>query len=165
MKTASQRKVWSLLVPKPKVSLERPKITTSLLPSFYKTSWRLMQNVSGICLKNFHFIIRFFKVVSVIDPVAIHAKWKTTLCYLVELPKCHLVELPNHVSNILLRYSFEKEYRKIFINVELPPCLVNHSPVRADHWWHSIQKDYSVLSEFRLSLLTIIRWSLIQEHL
>ena len=38
-----------------------------------------------------------------------------------------------------------------FFNVELTPCLVNHSPTRAGHWWYSIRKDYPV----SLALLTI----------
>ena len=132
---------------KAKSIIRKAKYNDVIATEFLRNSIKAYAKNAGYMAEKLPFHSKFLKYVSGIDPIAMHTKSETTLRYLLELPK--------HVNKILQDSdTFERKCRKILIDVQLPPCLVNHSATSLDHWWYSIRKGYLVLSEFSLALLT-----------
>ena len=76
----------------------------------------------------------FLKTVAGIDPVAILTKSTVTLKAIMHLPDIVTNVLPSEQIE-----NYEKECRKIMVDITLPQAIVDKKPVRADIWWAQLK--------------------------
>ena len=94
----------------------------------------------------------FLKTVTGIDPVAILTKSTVTLKAIMHLPDIVTNVLPSEQIE-----NYEKECRKIMVDITLPQAVVDKKPVRADIWWAQLKDKYTLLSKISLAVLTIFQ--------
>ena len=95
----------------------------------------------------------FLKAVTGIDPVAILTKSTVTLKAIIHLPDI----VTNALQSEQIK-NYEKECRKILLDITLPQAIVDKKPMTAEIWWPQLKDKYLLLSKISLSVLRWLPW-------
>ena len=93
----------------------------------------------------------FFKNIAAINPIAITSRKFIVLKSLLKLPFLMKNVLVDKEAEI-----YENDYRRLFVDFNLPDVLRDNKPVQAVNWWWQLNEKYPVLSKLSLAALTVL---------